>query len=148
MPQGLDLRSRLPYTLSNAPLTAPERTQIYNLTNDKTAAVGYIKLAETGERQFLVRGPASSRGNSPVWIFTRHGGALHLVLQTSGHSLIVRGRSHHGYHDVAAAWRRSAVEAVFRVYSWDGNMYTQADCYATRTDPAHPHTDPRISPCP
>ena len=117
-----DVEGKLIYSLSDAPLTAKERDQIYRLIDDQTvhdsftdaqrneeretvmgARVGFITLAEDRGQQLLVRGPnlfCGASGNCPYWVFIRQHGRWRLVLVAGG-DLLVRNSASHGFRDLA-----------------------------------------------
>jgi hypothetical protein len=165
-----DLEAHLTHSLSNAPLTAAERSQIYRLIDDKTihdsftdeqrgkeretvlsARVGLIMLADHGSEQVVVQGPAlfcGANGNCSIRIFTRESGRLRLVLETGGGIFIVSKTSSRGFHDLATGWHMGSREERFGVYRWDGSKYTESDCYDTQFDVDDPEKPPKIEDCP
>jgi len=164
-----DAEKRLSYTLRDAPLTGPERGQIYKLIDNQTvhdsftdaqrreeretvmsARVGSIGLADDGSQQVLVQGPrffCGATGNCSYWIFVRRHGQLRLVLAAGGGLIMVRNTSSHGFRDVATSWHLSAYDSERRVYHWNGSHYEQADCSLIEFDRDDPRKPPIIAGC-
>jgi hypothetical protein len=164
-----DLKAHLTDSLADAPLTAAERAEIYRVVDGKTihdsflenerdkerqtvlsSRVGRIELGSDHSEQIFVRGPdlfCGATGNCSIWIFARDNGHLRLILETGGGLFIVKATETQGFHDVATGMHMSAFEEGFAVYRWNGEKYTQIDCYYTRLDPKDDRTPPVISNC-
>ncbi|MBZ5666412.1 MAG: DUF4352 domain-containing protein [Acidobacteriia bacterium] len=125
--------THLPNSLADAPLTSGERAQIHKVTNDLSARVGSIALAEDGSQQILVQS-CGDAPNCDIWIFIRHNGQLQLVLETGGEVVVLRGTFSRGFRDLAMGWHMGAYEEDFSVYRWNGSKYDQVDCYAAKSD--------------
>jgi hypothetical protein len=129
--------TNLPHSLADAPLTSEERAQISKVTNDLSARVGSIGLAEDGSQQILVES-CGGAPNCDIWIFIRHNGQLQLALETAGEVAVLRGTFNRGFRDLAMGWHMGAYEEDFSVYRWSGSKYDQVDCYAAKSDPSTP----------
>jgi len=164
------LRSALAYSLANAPLSASERNQVYQVVDDKTihdsftpderdderetvlsSPVGFVRLADAGPEQVLVRGPVrfcGASGNCSIWIFARESRGLRLILGAGGNSLFVSPASSRGFHDLATAWHNSGFEEGVVAYRWNGRTYAESDCYNVRFDVDNRQKPPVIQDCP
>jgi len=160
-----DLAAHLNHSLADAPLTAEDRAQIYDVIDDKfihdrfrddqreeerravlSARVGSVVLAEDGSQQILVRGPeiscGAAGGNCPIRIFVRQRGKLRPVLETEGNRLIAKNSFHQGFRDIVSSSHMSAFEVRIEVYRWNGTEYEQSDAYDAKIDPDHPENPP------
>jgi hypothetical protein len=158
-----------PYTLADAPLASTEREQVYQALEKEmhgsytdadrdrerrdvmSALVGWVALAQNGNKQLLVRGPnpfCGATGNCTTWIFVRRGGEWRPVLREITNRLVVRRSSSQGFHDIATGEHSSAFDQQYRDYRWDGSKYKQTDCYETiYPQPDEPGGPPMIADC-
>jgi hypothetical protein len=164
--QRTSLIRNLPFSLVDVPITEEERSQIYaEIDNSSQGAfteeearaailgtrAGLVKLTNRGQQQILVQGRGlvfcSPTGNCPVWLFTRKGGKIQLVLNDEAQGVFARRKAHAGFTDVVLSFHDSASQTRFIIYRWDGKMYQPVDCYLATSDPEQPKKAAAIRDC-